>query len=238
MITKIIKQIVQILKFFITLIIIAIIGVIVVQRVSNNNISLAGFRIFTVVTESMVPEYEVGDVILVKEKDKSKITVGEDVAYLGEVDDYADKVITHRVIEIESDENGNLNFHTQGIANENEDPVVSEDQIYGVVIAKMQIVTFLNGIINNMYGMYFLIVIPLAVIFFTEMKAFKENKEENDEDGEDDKDDEKGECDDKENKDDNNEESDDKENKEGEKVIDKKAKKRKEKRAKRREKYM
>ena len=212
---KTFKFVISVIKFILTALIIVIIGVILIQRFSNNNMSLAGYRIFTVVTESMVPKYEVGDVILIKEEEKTNIQVGDDVTYMGKIGSYADKIITHQVIGIEMGNDGLLKFHTKGIANEDEDPLVSEEQIYGVVQAKLQVVTFLNRIINNMYGMYFLIIIPLAIIMFTEFKAFKEEKEDYDEEDEDDS----------EEKDDN------------EKIIDKKAKKRKEKRAKRRRRY-
>ena len=40
--------------------------VIVVQRVSNNNLSIGGFRVFMIVSESMKGEYEVGDIIISK----------------------------------------------------------------------------------------------------------------------------------------------------------------------------
>ena len=210
---KTFKFVISVIKFILTTLIIIIIGVILIQRFSNNNMSLGGYRIFTVVTESMVPKYQVGDVILIKEEEKSKIQIGDDVTYMGKVGSYADKIITHQVINIENGKDGLLKFHTKGIANEDEDPLVSEEQIYGVVQAKLQIVTFLNGIINNMYGMYFLIIIPLAIIMFTEFKAFKEEKIDYDEDDDEDLEDNQ------------------------EKTIDKKAKKRKEKRAKRRRRY-
>ena len=212
---KTFKFVISVIKFILTALIIVIIGVILIQRFSNNNMSLAGYRIFTVVTESMIPKYKVGDVILVKEEEKTNIQVGDDVTYMGKVGSYADKTITHQVIGIEMGKDGLLKFHTKGIANEDEDPLVSEEQIYGVVQAKLQVVTFLNGIINNMYGMYFLIIIPLAIIMFTEFKAFKEDKNDYEEDDDDDI-----------------EETDN-----DKKEIDKKAKKRKEKRAKRRKRY-
>lgn len=233
MITKILKSLMSIIKFIITVLVIGIVAIILVQRFSNNNMSIAGYRIFTVVTESMVPKYQVGDVLLVKQTDPSKIQKEDDVTYMGKVGSFADKIVTHQVINIEKAENGTLNFHTKGIANDTEDPIVNETQIYGVVQAKLELITKLNGIINNMYGMYFLIVIPLAVIIFSEFKSFKDEDKyyEDDEnsDEEDDDYDEEYEDNDSENK------RNSKNNKQ--KAIDKKAKKRKEKRAKRRRRY-
>ena len=223
--TRILRSIISIIKFILSIIIILIVGIILVQRFSNNNISVAGFRIFTVVTESMVPKYEVGDVLLVRQTEPTDIKVEDDVTYMGKIGAFADKIVTHQVIKIESGEDGKLKFHTKGIANDAEDPLVSEEQIYGVVQAKLKILTYLNGIINNMYGMYFLIIIPLAIIIFTEFRSFKEESKyiDDEEDEEDD---------------DNSEENDEYEEiKDKEKKIDKKAKKRKEKRAKRRRRY-
>ena len=223
--TRILRSIISIIKFILSIIIILIVGIILVQRFSNNNISVAGFRIFTVVTESMVPKYEVGDVLLVRQTNPTDIKVEDDVTYMGKIGAFADKIVTHQVIKIESGEDGKLKFHTKGIANDAEDPLVSEEQIYGVVQAKLKILTYLNGIINNMYGMYFLIIIPLAIIIFTEFRSFKEESKYIDDEEDDEEDD-------------NSEENDEYEEiKDKEKKIDKKAKKRKEKRAKRRRRY-
>lgn len=210
---KVLKFVISIIKFILTIVAIAIVAVILVQKFSNNNMSIAGYRIFTVVTESMVPKYLVGDVLLVKQTEPAEIKLQDDVTYMGKVGNFADKIVTHQVINIEDGEDGRLKFYTKGIANDTEDPIVYEDQIYGVVQTKLEIVTKINGIINDMYGMYFLIIIPLAVIMFSEFKSFKQDNTYYEEDEED------IEFDDL------------------DKTIDKKVKKRKEKRAKRRRKY-
>ena len=218
MIMKILKSIVSLIKFAITVLVVGIVAIILVQRFSNNNMSVAGFRIFTVVTESMVPKYVVGDVLLVKQTDPKEIKVEDDVTYMGKVGSFADKIVTHQVIGIENAENGSLNFRTKGIANPDEDPIVNDTQIYGVVLTKLQLITKLNGIINNMYGMYFLIIIPLAVIMFSEFKSLKEDDRRDDEEEE--------------------EEEDDDDERENKKTKgNKKVEKRKEKRAKRRRRY-
>lgn len=233
MLKKILKQIFSLVRFFVTFVILAIVAIILVQRISNNTKTVLGFRIFNVVTESMVPKYNVGDVLLVKAKEAKTIQVGEDIAYQGMERDYANKVITHQVIKIEANENGELIYHTKGIANEDEDPTIKGNQIYGVVLTKLQLMSWVNGIINNMYGMYFLIVIPLAIIFFTEMKGIKKDFEEkkdgsdeNEEDDDESEDNEKSVRSKEKNKSTNEE-----------KNIDKKIQKRKEKRAKRRKRY-
>ena len=218
MITKIVKTIFSLIKTLITLIIIGFVAIVLVQRFSNNNLSVAGYRLFTVVTESMVPKYLVGDVLLVKETEPNEINVGDDVTYMGKIGNYADKIVTHQVVNVDKTDKNNIKFITRGIANDVDDPEIEQSQIFGTVVTKLKIVTWLNGIINNMYGMYFLIVIPLAIIMFSEFRAFKQ--------------------DDKKYYDEDDKEDDEEDNDEDEhQKIDKKAQKRKEKRAKRRKKY-
>lgn len=223
MIAKIIKAIFSLIKTLITLIVIAFVAIVLIQRFSNNNISVAGYRMFTVVTESMVPKYLVGDVLLVKEKNPEEIAIGDDVTYMGKIGSYADKIVTHQVVDIDKTDINNIKFTTRGIANDTDDPQIEESQIYGTVVAKLKIVTYLNGIVNNMYGMYFLIIIPLAIIMFSEFRAFKQ-------------DDEKDYDEDEEENDEDEDDSDENIQK-TKKKIDKKAQKRKEKRAKRRRRY-
>ena len=72
---KIIKLLFMLLKAIVTLVIILIVSIIFVQRVSNNKVTLGGYSIFTIVTESMVPKYEVGDMLLAKKTSFDKIKV-------------------------------------------------------------------------------------------------------------------------------------------------------------------
>lgn len=102
--TKFLKGIISIIKFILTVIIVGFIAIILVQRFSNNNLSIVGYRIFTVVTESMVPKYRVGDVLLVRQIGITEIKVGDDVTYMGKVGNFADKIVTHQVIKIEKTE--------------------------------------------------------------------------------------------------------------------------------------
>ena len=157
-----------VIKAIISIIIILVVAVILVQRVTNNKFNLGGYGLYTVVTTSMVPKYNVGDMILAKQVDTNTIKVGDDVVYLGEVDSYKDKIVTHQVINIEETTGGRI-FHTKGIANPLEDPVVKESQIYGVVLTKSKILSFLSGLINSPYGFYFLIFVPIVIIVFLEV---------------------------------------------------------------------
>ena len=152
-------------------IVIAIVSIIIVtQKVTNNKMSFLGYRIFRVQTGSMIPKYQIGDVILVKEKDIDKIKVGDDVTYLGKDGVVKGILITHRVKDIE-DIDGQRVFHTQGIANNLEDPIVYGDQINGVVQFKMYFLTLICKMLNNKYIFYFCGILPLTIYVF--FKVFK-----------------------------------------------------------------
>ncbi len=158
----------SILKAILSLIIVLLVSVIFIQRVSNNNVSVFGYRIFTIVTESMVPKYKVGDMILSKEININYLKEGDDVVYMGASGDFKDKIITHQIIKID-DTNGEKYFHTKGIANSIEDPIVSSSQIMGNVVYKFKILSLLSKLINNIYGFYFVVFVPFVVLLFFEI---------------------------------------------------------------------
>ena len=157
----------------ITIAIIFISIIIVVQKVTNNQESFLGFRIFRVQTGSMIPKYQIGDVILVKEVDTDKIQIGDDVTYEGKTGAMNGMLLTHRVVDIE-EVDGKRVFHTQGIANNLEDPVVSEEQINGVVQTKMYILSLICMLLNNKYIFYFCGILPLTI--YVAFKIFRSKK--------------------------------------------------------------
>lgn len=174
---NIIKIILGIIKSIATFFIVCVFSIIFLQRVSNNSINLAGFSIYTVVTESMYPKYKVFDMILVKSVDTKSIKVHDDVVYKGEKSDFQGKIVTHRVEDITED-NGVLTFTTKGINNDIEDPLVNENQIMGKVVHKLLLLSLISKVINNTYGFYFLIFVPLVIVIFLEvMESIEEKKE-------------------------------------------------------------
>ena len=176
---KALKIIGNIIYYILLALVILILAVVILQRVSKNNASVGGIRIFNIVTESMFPEYQIGDVLISKKIEPSKIKVGDDLVYLGTEQGFAGRVVTHRVVDIEESD-GKYRFHTKGLANEVEDPVVQENQIYGIVIYKTYILSFITKIINNIYGFYFLIFIPLTILIIVKFVKIRNEKEKDD----------------------------------------------------------
>ena len=152
-VSKVIKITWKVLEKIIMIAIIFISAVIVTQNVTDNEKAFLGFRIFRVQTGSMIPVYNVGDVILVKETDLSKIAVGDDVTYWGTSGVMNGKLVTHRVIDVKEDD-GKKVFYTQGVANNAPDPVVYGENINGVVQGKLHIITGICSLLTNQYILY------------------------------------------------------------------------------------
>ena len=186
---KIIKIILIILYQILVIIAFILMAVIILQRVSNSNQSIGGYRIFRVVTGSMEPEYGIGEVVISKEVNPKDIKVGDDIVYLGKIGEYAGKIIMHNVVGINTDENGNLIFHARGLqSNSAEDPNIQADQIYGVVKFKSNILTVLYNLATNIYTVFFIIIILVLNVFIafntprkTKKKKRKQISQTNDE---------------------------------------------------------
>ena len=173
---NIIRLILKILYQILVVFCLLLAAVIILQRVSNSNKSIAGYRIFRVISGSMEPEYDVGEVVISKEVNPKNIKVGDDIVYLGKYGEYNGKIIMHSVVAIENDENGNLRFHAKGLhVGSVEDPQITESQIYGVVKFKSKILTVLYQLATNIYSVFAIITV-LALNVFIAFRTPKNQK--------------------------------------------------------------
>ena len=151
------KLVCKIVKFILTAILIFILLIVLFQKVTDSKLTIGNIYIFQVATSSMYPEYKVGDVIIVKKTDPKNINVGDDVTYLGTASSVKDLRITHRIIN-KREENNKYYFTTKGIANEVEDPEISEDNIFGKVVYHTIIFSFLGRLMTNIIVYYVLFI--------------------------------------------------------------------------------
>lgn len=169
---NLIKNIFKIgMKIFYNLFIILcvlLILIILLQRITDSSGSLAGYRIFRVVTGSMLPEYDIGEVVICKKVDGSEIKEGNDIVYKGSTGELKGKIIMHEVVKIEVNEDKNLIFHAKGTRNAQEDPdQIREDQIYGVVKFKSGILTLLYKLATSIYSSFIIITILVINVFIS-----------------------------------------------------------------------
>lgn len=177
---KLFKLITMLVKTIITFFIVIVIGIIFIQRISNNKLTLGGYGMYTIITESMVPVYNVSDMVISKKVDTNKLNVGDDIVYMGKKDDFKDKIVTHRIIKKETIDNITY-FHTKGIANDIEDPVIASEQILGKVVYKSYILSFISRIVNNAYGFYFVIFVPFGILSSLEIIDIINERKNNEE---------------------------------------------------------
>ncbi len=81
---------------------------------------LLGYRTMTMLTGSMAPEIEPGDITVVTPLDVEDVTAGTVIAYHIPIDDH--RVVTHRVLTVERGTDGSVTVQTKGDANEAVDP--------------------------------------------------------------------------------------------------------------------
>ncbi len=175
---KVLNVIRKIFSTILTILLILVFLVIVVQKISNNQVNLGGYGVYTVVTGSMIPEYQVKDLILASKKDSHEINVGDDVVYMGKEGSLSGKIVVHRVIE-KFDNDGKISFITKGINNGLSDPEIDDSQILGVVKTKLHVLSFCSHIVNNTFGLIALVVIPFIIFVFMEGKHYIDEVYEN-----------------------------------------------------------
>ena len=175
---KALKIIGNTLYTIIFIIVVLLLLVVILQRTSNNGIALGGFRLFNVATGSMMPKYEVGDILVSKEIKPEDLKVGDDVVYKGKKGDFAEKIVTHQIIKIEK-ENENYKITTKGIANDIEDPEIDQTQIYGKITYKIKTLSLIGKMAQNIYVFYFLVFIPIVIIIFKQIiNTIRKDEEE------------------------------------------------------------
>jgi signal peptidase I len=81
---------------------------------------MLGYRTMTMLTASMAPEIDPGDVTLVTPIAISEVTEGMVITYHKPIEDHS--LVTHRVVSVETAANGTVTVHTKGDANEAIDP--------------------------------------------------------------------------------------------------------------------
>lgn len=160
---KIFKKLLKILGTILLIVLIAVVILMFNARLSGEAPSVFGYQIFRVSSGSMEPELMIGDVILVKKADVEDIQKGDIVTYKGEEGDFANKFITHKMIEDPQYVDGEYVFKSQGIVEGAlPDPVWYEDQLLGEFVCKIPFIDSIYSFFLKPYGlMTFILVIVL-----------------------------------------------------------------------------
>ena len=136
----------------------ALLAVLIYTKHSSGQ-SIFGYSAFTVITDSMYPEYPLDTLIIVREVDPGVIRVGDDISYIRS----DNTLITHRVIEVHENyqQSGLRAFSTQGIANMFADKEkVYADNVVGLVIYH----NFILGALLTYAKKNYLLVLSLVLM--------------------------------------------------------------------------
>lgn len=138
-----------------------------------------GVEIYAVISGSMEPTYKVGSVIYVvdvepdelKEKDSITFKLPNDI------------VATHRIVDIQKDENGNRLFQTKGDANDKVDErLVKETEIIGKPIFSIPLLGYLANFVQTRNGLLVTLGVGLlSIIIVNIIDGITEQKKEKEE---------------------------------------------------------
>lgn len=124
------------------------------SRISGEIPSMFGFSMLRVSSESMEPELNVGDIILVKDVDAETLNKGDVITYHGKEGSVAGKLITHQIVSEPYEKDGIFYFTTRGIKpGALDDPEIDESQILGKVQCKIPIVGTIYDFFTQWYGL-------------------------------------------------------------------------------------
>ena len=174
---RLISKIFKILSYCLVGLIIVMSLFVLTLRFLGESPSIFGYSFYYVLTESMEPEIEAGDMILGETTSFDQLKVGDIITYQGETGEVNGKIITHKIVEIDGDL-----ITTKGIANDIADPPIRQSQIMSRYVTTIPLAGDIFSAINSKLGFIFLIAIPLALLIFNEItnivKAVKNEKEE------------------------------------------------------------
>ncbi len=153
------------------LLIIGILAFVLILTSSKQGLpSLFGYSFVTVSTESMLPDYKKGDMLLIEKTEWDSLKVGDDICFFSSDPEIKGLPNTHRIHEIKTDEKGEKYFVTKGVANfKPDDYYVYDDQLIGKVIGSSSFFGKVFKVIATQEFMFFALIVPLVAIIFTEV---------------------------------------------------------------------
>ena len=135
-------------------------------------VNIFGYSICYVVTPSMVPTLEVGDVILIKRVAADQVNEQDIITFKSVEGVLSGEYITHRVVDITGEGQG-IEFTTKGDANNFEDEhSVLPYQLEGVFVRKLGIIMFFTSALSNIVVFFFVIIAPLLLLLGLQIMHF------------------------------------------------------------------
>ncbi|MBB6214347.1 signal peptidase [Anaerosolibacter carboniphilus] len=133
----------------------------------NNVPSIMGYKPLTVLTGSMQPILDPGDMIVIREKDPNDVKAGDIITY--RIDQ--DTLVTHRVVAV-IDEAGGLSFRTKGDANNTEDQdLVPKERLVGALAFNIPKGGAIADFAKTGKGFILFVLVPIFLLIALELKT-------------------------------------------------------------------
>lgn len=177
---NIFKRIIRVLSnltfyFLIAIMIILLVyvGVVTVYK-KQNRLGEIPLNFYTILTTSMVPEIQAGDIVITFKNQNGSYKVKDVVTFVSEGAMTKGVTITHRIINKELI-NGENYYYTKGDANNSADTTpVSSKNIIGKVIFKIPKAGYIQQFMVSKFGWIVVVVLPcLSIIIYDIVKIFE-----------------------------------------------------------------
>ena len=139
---------------------------------------LFGVMPMIVLTDSMYPDIQSGDLVFAKTVDAKEVKVGDVISFFDPAVSHQQSVVTHRVTAIDTE--GSLAFTTKGDANNTADkmPVPAENLI-GVYIGRIGGAGNVAMFMQSTTGFVICVVLPIALFVLYDFLRRKAYEKEN-----------------------------------------------------------
>jgi len=132
--------------------------------------SFLGYRPFTILSGSMQPLLEEGDMILVKPVEANSVEAGDVITFWTQ----EEILVTHRVVDIVQQEDGGMGYKTKGDANEVEDhQLVAGEQLIGKLVLDIPKGGYVAEFVQTPKGIILCILLPFVLLVLSEVKAVR-----------------------------------------------------------------
>lgn len=174
------KRIIRLLSNLLFYVLIAVmillliyVGVVTVYK-KQNRLGEIPLNFYTILTTSMVPEIQAGDIVITFKNQDNIYKEKDVVTFVSEGAMTKGVTITHRIIKTELI-NGDRHYYTKGDANNSADTTpVSGKNIIGKVIFKIPKAGYLQQFMVSRFGWIVVVVLPcLSIIIYDIVKIFE-----------------------------------------------------------------
>lgn len=146
----------------------------IICSISGNIPMLFGYGIVHIETGSMEPTIKTGAFILIEKTEAAEIQADDIITFKSDDPKIKGLPNTHRVKEIVKNDDGNIEFITQGDANYTTDEQTAKgEKIYGRYVTTLTVLTAVYRIISKPYVFWPIILIAIGLFIYSYIKDLK-----------------------------------------------------------------